>query len=168
MCRIRRIRRGLAYLVTEHYLTQERPSNHKRRGVSEFVAVSFGSSEIVLDTPNLRRPGVPSRASSHCGGAAESVQRGTGARGHRSVVNEVLEGVPFYVESGVRFVITDSTARSGEAVKQTMAQTRARLSARLRWRVGVTRSSKSLPCKDLVFQSELGRIGLTPMTYFVL
>ena len=36
-----------------------------------------------------------------------ALERGTGARGLRSVVEEVLEGVLFEVEAGVRYVITD-------------------------------------------------------------
>ena len=52
-----------------------------------------------------------------------------------------MEGVLFDVEAGVRYVITDKTVRGGEAVKQSMTQTTAPLSARVRWRVGVTRSS---------------------------
>ena len=57
-----------------------------------------------------------------------ALERGTGARGLRSVVEEVLEGVLFDVEAGVRYVITDKTVRGGEAVKQSMTQTRAPLS----------------------------------------
>ena len=48
--------------------------------------------------------------------------------GLRSVVEEVLEGVLFDVEAGVRYVITDKTVRGGEAVKQSMTQPRAPLS----------------------------------------
>ncbi len=55
--------------------------------------------------------------------------RATGARGLRSVVEEVLEGVLFEVETGVRYVITDRTIWGGEAVKQSMSQTKAPLSA---------------------------------------
>ena len=44
------------------------------------------------------------------------------------MVEEVLEGVLFEVEAGVRYVITDKTVRGGEAVKQSMSQTRAPLS----------------------------------------
>ena len=36
------------------------------------------------------------------------------------MVEEVLEGVMFDVEAGVRYVITDKTVRGGEAVKQSM------------------------------------------------
>jgi len=57
-----------------------------------------------------------------------ALERGTGARGLRSVVEEVLEGVLFDVEAGVRYVITDKTVRGGEAVKQSMTQPRAPLS----------------------------------------
>jgi len=55
-------------------------------------------------------------------------ERGTGARGLRSVIEEVLEGVLFEVEAGVRYLITDKTVKGGEAVKQSMSQTRAPLS----------------------------------------
>ena len=48
--------------------------------------------------------------------------------GFESVVEEVLEGVLFDVEAGVRYVITDKTVRGGEAVKQSMTQPRAPLS----------------------------------------
>ncbi len=54
--------------------------------------------------------------------------RGTGARGLRSVVEAVLEGVMFDPEPGVRYVITDKTVRGGEVVRQSMSQTRAQLS----------------------------------------
>ncbi len=58
-----------------------------------------------------------------------AVQRGTGARGLRSVVEEVLEGILFEVESGIRFVITDRTVKGGEPVRQRVEQMRAPLSA---------------------------------------
>jgi ATP-dependent Clp protease ATP-binding subunit ClpX len=57
-----------------------------------------------------------------------ALERGTGARGLRSVVEEVLEAVMFDPEPGVRYVITDRTVRGGEAVKQSMTQPRAPLS----------------------------------------
>ena len=57
-----------------------------------------------------------------------ALARGTGARGLRSVVEEVLEGVLFDAEAGVRYVITDKTARGGEAVRQSMNQPKAPLS----------------------------------------
>ncbi len=56
-----------------------------------------------------------------------ALERGTGARGLRSVVEEVLEGVLFEVEAGIRYVITDRTVRGGEPLKQSMSQTRAPL-----------------------------------------
>src|SRR5208337_2614727 len=57
-----------------------------------------------------------------------ALQRGTGARGLRSVVEETLEAVLFDPEPGVRYVITDRTVRGGEAVKQSLSQPRAPLS----------------------------------------
>ena len=57
-----------------------------------------------------------------------ALERRTGARGLRAVVEEVLEGVPFDPEPGFRYLITDKTVRGGEAVKQSMTQTRAPLS----------------------------------------
>ena len=47
----------------------------------------------------------------------------------RSVVEEVLEGVLFEAEAGVRYVITEKTVRGGEAVRQSMRQMRAPLNA---------------------------------------
>jgi len=70
-----------------------------------------------------------------------ALERGTGARGLRSVVEEVLEGVLFEVEAGVRYLVTDKTVRGGEAVKQSMTQTRAPLSAHLIRRLRVRESS---------------------------
>ena len=58
-----------------------------------------------------------------------AVERGTGARGLRSVVEEVMEGVLFDLEAGVRYMITEATVRGGEAVKQSMNQPRAPLSS---------------------------------------
>ncbi len=46
-----------------------------------------------------------------------ALERGTGARVHRAVVEEVLEGVLFDVEPGIRFVLTDRSVRGGEVVK---------------------------------------------------
>src|SRR5271157_5978296 len=57
-----------------------------------------------------------------------ALERGTGARWLRSVVEEVLEGVLFDAEAGVRYVITDRTVRGGEPVKQSLSQPRAPLS----------------------------------------
>ena len=60
-----------------------------------------------------------------------ALERGTGARGLRSVVEEVLEGVLFDPEPGARYVVTEKTVRGGEAVKQSITQPRAPLSAHL-------------------------------------
>jgi len=57
-----------------------------------------------------------------------ALQRRTGARGLRSVVEEVLEKVMFEVEAGVRYVITDRAVWGGDALKQSMTQPRAPLS----------------------------------------
>ena len=70
-----------------------------------------------------------------------SLERGTGARGLRSVVEEVLEAVLFDAEAGVRYVITEEMVRGGEAVKQRMSQSRAPLSARLMRRFRARESS---------------------------
>jgi len=70
-----------------------------------------------------------------------AVERGTGARGLRSVVEEVLEGVLLDAEEGVQYVITDLTVRGGATVRQSVTQTGAPLSARVRWRLGVRESS---------------------------
>ncbi len=56
-----------------------------------------------------------------------ALERGTGARGLRSVGEEVMEGVLFDVEAGIRYVLTDKTVGGGEAVKQSMKHTRAPL-----------------------------------------
>ncbi len=57
-----------------------------------------------------------------------ALQRGTEARGLRAVIEEVLEGVLFEVEAGIRYLITDKTVRGGEPVKQILSQPRAPLS----------------------------------------
>jgi len=44
-----------------------------------------------------------------------ALARATGARGLRAVIEEVLEGVLFEVEAGIRYVITDRAVRGGEA-----------------------------------------------------
>jgi ATP-dependent Clp protease ATP-binding subunit ClpX len=64
-----------------------------------------------------------------------ALERGTGARGLRSVVEELLEGVLFDAEPGVRYIVTDKTVRGGEAVKQSMSQMRAPLSSWLNRRM---------------------------------
>ena len=57
------------------------------------------------------------------------------------MIEEVLEGVLFDAEAGAWYAITDKSARGGEPVRQSMTQTVAPLSAHVRWRLGVTRSS---------------------------
>ena len=57
-----------------------------------------------------------------------ALKRGTGAGGVRSVVDDVMEGTLFDVGVGVRYVITDETAKGGEPIKQSISQTRAPLS----------------------------------------
>ncbi len=64
--------------------------------------------------------------------ARVALERGTVARGLRAVIEEVLEGVLFEVEAGVMYVITDKMVKGGVAVKQSMTQTAAPLSARIR------------------------------------
>jgi ATP-dependent Clp protease ATP-binding subunit ClpX len=73
--------------------------------------------------------------------ARVALERGTGARGLRSVVEQVLEPVLFDAESGVRYMITDGTVRGGEAVKQNMSQTRAPLGQHVMRRFLVCKSS---------------------------
>jgi ATP-dependent Clp protease ATP-binding subunit ClpX len=70
-----------------------------------------------------------------------ALERRTGARGLRSVVEEVLEEVLFEVEAGVRYVITDKAVRGGEAVKQSMSQPRAPLKVHLLRRFGAKQPS---------------------------
>ena len=72
-----------------------------------------------------------------------ALERGTGARGLRSVVEEVLEGVMFDPEPGARYVVTDMTVRGGEAVKQSMSQTRAPLSWHVLKRLASRRNAQS-------------------------
>ena len=60
-----------------------------------------------------------------------ALDRGTRARGLRSVVEEVLEGVLFDAEAGLRYVVTDKTVGGGEAVKQSLSRPRAPLSVHL-------------------------------------
>jgi len=72
-----------------------------------------------------------------------ALERGTGARALRAVVEELLEEVLFEVEAGVRYVITDKTVRGGEAVKQSMSQTRAPLSWHVLRRLASRRNAQS-------------------------
>jgi ATP-dependent Clp protease ATP-binding subunit ClpX len=59
-----------------------------------------------------------------------ALERGTGARGLKSVIEGVLEGVLFAPEPGVRYVITEKTARGGEAVRSRLNQKEAPLTTR--------------------------------------
>jgi hypothetical protein len=54
---------------------------------------------------------------------------GTGARGLRAVVEKIVEGVLFDSEPGVKYVITEDAVRGGEAVRRSLTQPRAPLSA---------------------------------------
>jgi len=65
-----------------------------------------------------------------------ALERGTGARGLRAVVEEVMEGVLFEVQAGIRYLITEKTVTGGEPVKQSMTQTRAPLSWHVLRRLG--------------------------------
>ena len=56
------------------------------------------------------------------------------------MVEEVLEGVLFEVEAGVRYVITDKTVRGGEPVRQSMTQPRAPLSWHVLRRIRVEKT----------------------------
>ncbi len=69
-----------------------------------------------------------------------ALQRGTGARGLRSVVEEVMEGILFDVEAGVRYVVTEKTVTGGEVLKRSLAQTKTPLGSRVmrRFRAGVS------------------------------
>jgi len=72
-----------------------------------------------------------------------ALECGTGARGLRSIVEEVLESVLFEVEAGVRYVITDRTVRGGEAVRQSLSQQRAPLSWHVLRRIASRRNAQS-------------------------
>ena len=69
--------------------------------------------------------------------ASVALERGTGARGLRSVVEEVLEGVLFEAEAGVRYVVTEVTVRGGKAVRRNTSQAAAPLSKRMSGRLKV-------------------------------
>src|SRR5271165_2622843 len=70
-----------------------------------------------------------------------ALERGTGARGLRSVIEEVLEGVLFDPEPSVMYVVTEKAVRGGEPVKQSMTQPRAPLSLHLLRRFRARESS---------------------------
>jgi ATP-dependent Clp protease ATP-binding subunit ClpX len=76
--------------------------------------------------------------------ARTALSRGTGARGLRSVVEEVLEGVLFAAKPGIRYVITEKTVRGGVPIKQSMTQTTAPLSSRGLRRLATSRNVQSL------------------------
>jgi len=71
-----------------------------------------------------------------------ALMRKTGARGLRSVVEEVSEEVLFDVEAGARYVINEQTVRGGEAVRQSLSQPRAPLS----WHVLRRLAAKNPSC----------------------
>jgi ATP-dependent protease Clp ATPase subunit len=79
-----------------------------------------------------------------------ALERGTGARGLRSVVEKVMEGGLFEVEAGVRYVIADKTVGGGEAFRQSMNQARTPLNARFRWRQKMNQRESSPPNHDNV------------------
>ncbi len=66
-----------------------------------------------------------------------ALECGTGVRGLRAVVEEVLEGVLFDAEAGLRYVVTDKAVRGGEPVKHSLGQPMAPLSKFLRTRITV-------------------------------
>ena len=70
--------------------------------------------------------------------AGIALERRTGTRGLRLVVEQVLEPVLFEVEAGVRYLVTEVTVRGGEPVKRRMTQTAAPLGARLLRRLRVS------------------------------
>jgi hypothetical protein len=51
-----------------------------------------------------------------------ALEHDTGARGLRSVIEEVVEGLLSEVAAGVRYVISKVTALGGEAIKRRMSQ----------------------------------------------
>jgi hypothetical protein len=59
------------------------------------------------------------------------LERETGANVLRSAIEEVLEGILFEVEAGMRYVITQQTVRGGEPIEQSMSKPNAPLSAHL-------------------------------------
>ena len=76
--------------------------------------------------------------------ARVALERETGARGVLSVIEEVLEGILFKVESGIRFVITDMAVKGGEVVRQRMVQMKVPLGKHLLRRFATGRSAQSL------------------------
>ncbi len=70
-------------------------------------------------------------------------ERGSGARGLRAVVEEVLEPVLFEIEAGVRYLITEKTVRGGVVVRQRTDQMRVPLSWHVMRRLMVSKPSRS-------------------------
>jgi len=70
-----------------------------------------------------------------------ALERGTGARGLRAVVEETVEGVLYEAEPGIRYIVNEETVRGGEAVRRKMSQQKAPLSLRVSRRLRVTNST---------------------------
>jgi ATP-dependent protease Clp ATPase subunit len=66
-----------------------------------------------------------------------ALERATGARELRSVIEEVLEVVFFDVEVGNTYVVIDKTVRGGEAVRQRMSQPKAPLGYHVMQRLAI-------------------------------
>ena len=58
-----------------------------------------------------------------------AMERGTGARGLRSVVEEIVEAILFDGEAGVRCIVNEQTVRVGEPTTQSMVLPRAPLNS---------------------------------------
>jgi ATP-dependent Clp protease ATP-binding subunit ClpX len=91
--------------------------------------VSFHGADLVFTDAAVREV------------AGIALERNTGARDLRLVIEEVLEGVLIEVEAGVRYVITDRTIHGGEMVRQRVEQMRAPLNAQVRRRLMVRKPS---------------------------
>jgi ATP-dependent Clp protease ATP-binding subunit ClpX len=72
--------------------------------------------------------------------AGIALERGTGARGLRSVIEEVLEGVLFDAEAGVRYAVTEVTVRGWETVRRKPSQ-----AAPLRTKIRRMRDTITIP-----------------------
>ena len=114
-------------------------------GVDDLARI-LSFDEGIID-PAVQEAGQVPRCGSWCSrmrrsgrspGSPWSVAREPG--GFESVIEEVLEGVLFDAEAGVRYVITDKTVRGGEAVKQSMRQTRAPLGSHVMRRLVSSRN----------------------------
>ena len=62
-----------------------------------------------------------------------ALERGTGARGLRAMIEEILEGILFATEPEVLYVITEKTVRGGEAVRQSLSVPMAPARVRRLW-----------------------------------